>query len=501
MQKTISLFFLILIVSFVNVFGQNCTHTFGSPSPSITGGVAFHLFGDGYSSHNLNGVYQYEQGGNYSLESWRVGRYDPSLPFYSINPVNPLGCNISTPRPQKIMNGRHLKIGTSWNVAPDNIIFYTLTIENNYSSNVESGEITFHFNNNTFNLFPNDLIYDNYNHWFSRISINNSAQVFNETEVKWAFSNLHPGEQRHVYIPLETSSTIRKGDPYMIPYAVLYTERGKKIFSTPQQRPSTVAGNPHDPNIKTLINTGCLQMNSSEPKEQTLLYMIEFQNEGDGPTQYVEILDELSPYLDSNSVHIVDYSFPCSVSNLGNDVTFFFDDIYLPASNEPLPSWHSYDETKGYVIFEVCTDPEIEVGICIENTADIIFTDQAPITTNTTVICSFEDCEVYAPTCSKFRESPTEDRPIVSDSPSYKIHPNPAQDVAYLSLELPEDTEITAALINSHGRIAKSIFTAVAFEKGQHRQTISLENLSSGVYFLHLSFANETTIQRIVIVN
>ncbi|MFK8039546.1 MAG: T9SS type A sorting domain-containing protein [Crocinitomicaceae bacterium] len=138
---------------------------------------------------------------------------------------------------------------------------------------------------------------------------------------------------------------------------------------------TTYIGASYDPNNK-LVN---LPEFINPAIQEELYYTINFQNTGTAPAQDVFIEDQLSQYLDWNSLEIISKSHNMFYSlDANGKIVFTFPQIWLPDSttNEPL--------SKGYVAFKIKESATIPVNQPIENTAHIFFDLNPAIITNTT---------------------------------------------------------------------------------------------------------------------
>ncbi len=110
----------------------------------------------------------------------------------------------------------------------------------------------------------------------------------------------------------------------------------------------------------------------------TLNYTITFQNTGNAPAENVVITDTLPASLDLSTFNLIMSSHAVSVNMTPNGiVTFLFNGINLPDStnNEP--------ESHGFVRFSIEAISSIVNNTLIENTANIFFDQNAPVSTST----------------------------------------------------------------------------------------------------------------------
>ena len=146
-------------------------------------------------------------------------------------------------------------------------------------------------------------------------------------------------------------------------------------------------GKTYDPNDKTSL-TGFTQQGYIEPND-TLDYLIRFQNTGNYYAQNVHITDQLSDHLDWSSLNVTAASHDVQ-TNVNDDghVTFSFYDILLPDSTTDEPRSH------GYVRFQIQPNQQGQHLSIIENTAEIYFDLNPAVITNTTLNTIF-DCNDF----------------------------------------------------------------------------------------------------------
>lgn len=121
-----------------------------------------------------------------------------------------------------------------------------------------------------------------------------------------------------------------------------------------------------------------------------LTYTIFFQNTGNVPAQNIVVEDPLSELFDLSTMQIEASSHAVMVEvTADNVVHFVFNDIALPDS--------ASDEagSQGYVVFRVSPFTGQPGGTVIENTAQIMFDDGLPETTNGTINTVFT-CDMIA---------------------------------------------------------------------------------------------------------
>lgn len=138
----------------------------------------------------------------------------------------------------------------------------------------------------------------------------------------------------------------------------------------------TVVGS-YDPNDKT-----CLEGNSITPDKigDYLNYVIRFQNTGTHAAENVVVKDVIDiTKLDISSLQLVASSHPQTTRITANKAEFIFENINLPAETDSEAGSH------GFVAFKIKTKNTLALGDEIQNTANIYFDFNAPITTDPAV--------------------------------------------------------------------------------------------------------------------
>lgn len=128
----------------------------------------------------------------------------------------------------------------------------------------------------------------------------------------------------------------------------------------------------YDPNDKAVSPAGIVPMS-----QEYLDYTIRFENTGNDTAYTVTIKDTLDEDLDLLSLELLGASHVVNMTLVGREVTFLFDNIYLPDSTT------DHDAAQGYVSYRVKPLPEIKEHALVTNTAYIVFDANPTIITNT----------------------------------------------------------------------------------------------------------------------
>jgi len=150
--------------------------------------------------------------------------------------------------------------------------------------------------------------------------------------------------------------------------------------SDPSNNSDTTCGvvwNSYDPNSKEVDHASQIDPDVQE----TLEYMIHFQNDGNFNAVNVELIDTLSENLDLSTFKLIGakHSVAVNLDPVTRIVKFVFNQIYL------VPSSQDLDASQGFVIYSVEEEAGLVEGDEIENTVYIYFDYNSPIITNTTL--------------------------------------------------------------------------------------------------------------------
>lgn len=134
----------------------------------------------------------------------------------------------------------------------------------------------------------------------------------------------------------------------------------------------------YDPNDK-LVNP--VYPNNYALMEEPLVYTIRFQNTGNAEAIDISIRDTLDDYLDPSSFKLISCSHEEVLSIILEDNRFLhfkFKNINLPDSTT------NFDESQGYVSYQIKVNDVIPEETVVYNSASIYFDLNPPIVTNTT---------------------------------------------------------------------------------------------------------------------
>jgi uncharacterized repeat protein (TIGR01451 family) len=213
--------------------------------------------------------------------------------------------------------------------------------------------------------------------------------------------------------------------------------------------------NSYDPNDKAVAPQG-IGEDGKIPNGTRLTYTVRFQNTGNDVAYNVNIKDELDADLDYATLKVVDASHTMLQPYIdGNEVTFAFSNINLPASSVNEPASH------GYVTYSISPKPSLPIGTTITNLANIYFDTNPAIITNSTKNTIF---------------APQSVQQVSGSGLTASVYPNPANSSVSVRID---KTDFTAVLFDMTGK-------TVAVAGGKGNATINTSAVPSGVYMLKM---------------
>lgn len=135
----------------------------------------------------------------------------------------------------------------------------------------------------------------------------------------------------------------------------------------------------YDPNDKTVSPVGLGNPGYIAP-DQSLEYLVRFQNTGNDTAITVMIRDQFDPDLDWSTFQFVSASHPISVwMEDDGEMVFYFENIMLPDSNV------NFAASQGFVKYSISPLASLEPGTQLLNNAGIYFDYNSPVLTNYTL--------------------------------------------------------------------------------------------------------------------
>ena len=192
----------------------------------------------------------------------------------------------------------------------------------------------------------------------------------------WNFSNLAVSETREIVVTMNINSPLET-PPVDVGNQLIFTatatdDEDETPLNNTSTLTQTVVGS-YDPNDKTCAEGSSLSISDVG---NYLHYVIRFENTGTANAEFIVVRDviDTSKFLINTLTPLSgSHSFTTKIRNT-NQVEFIFENINLPFDDA---------NNDGYVAFKIKTKPTLTVGTNINNTANIYFDYNAPITTNT----------------------------------------------------------------------------------------------------------------------
>jgi len=306
------------------------------------------------------------------------------------------------------------------------------------------------------------------------VSLNGVPVVVTPTTTgfEYTFTNLQPFETAvlHVSVQVPLLPDVELGD--LINAAVTITPTDGDIVpeDNTSATVSMIVGS-YDPNDITESRGREIEINNFDDADY-LYYTVRFQNTGTYHARNARIEDLLGTQFDYSTVQVIRSSHDFTMDRQNNHLTWTFNNIYLPASQDNEEASH------GYIYFRVKPLPGYQAGDIIPNSADIYFDYNPAIVTNT-----FET--EFVDTAMNVRE--------VADN-KFKMYPNPAKNIVNIMAANDGDNIASVKIYDLTGKV---IYSAKA---NAASVIIDSAAFASGNYFVEvLSSTNAKTIKKLLI--
>ncbi|MEE1897876.1 BspA family leucine-rich repeat surface protein [Flavobacterium rakeshii] len=298
---------------------------------------------------------------------------------------------------------------------------------------------------------------------YASFSYNEEIQQFSEAsqetssatdnELTFSLGSISPFESKFVDITMETFAppTVEGGE--IISFNATVTPNTND--NTPNDNSFSFnqpVVNSFDPNDKKVVQGEEIYI---EEAGEYLDYIIRFQNTGSASAITVRIEDVLHENLDWNTFTPItaSHNYRVEITD-GNQVSFIFDDIYLPHEDADEEGSH------GFVAYKIKPVQDIEIGDMITGTAGIYFDYNLPIITNS---ANTEVIELLG--LNDFSLN------------SITVYPNPAKSI----LNIQTDGNTIIENINIYNIEGREILNVK-----EQTESINIQNLSEGVYFMNI---------------
>ncbi|RZK11315.1 MAG: T9SS type A sorting domain-containing protein [Flavobacterium sp.] len=281
------------------------------------------------------------------------------------------------------------------------------------------------------------------------------------------FTNLLPFESRTMTFSMQipTIPTVALGDIVGTVASITFEESDAVAGNNYSVVNTTIVGS-YDPNDKAESNNGKV-MHELFTEDDYLKYTIRFENMGTANAFTVKVTDVLEDKLDETSVRMIGASHNYTLSRIGSELTWTFNNIQLPPSVINTQTGH------GYIAFKVKPKPGYLVGDIFENTASIYFDFNPAIVTNTvnTEFVSFLNIDDF----------------VLNE---LKVYPNPVKNILNIV-----SNKSTVESIIVYDLLGKTILSKTV---NGTSTMVNVSGLSNGIYLVKIVAAQEEKVFKIV---
>lgn len=282
--------------------------------------------------------------------------------------------------------------------------------------------------------------------------------------ITWNYADLLPFESRSINVSYNTLAPPTNEDGDVLVFeATINPVSGDENSIDNVYHFEQIIVNSQDPNVKQV-------MQGAEIYEveigNYLDYIVRFQNVGTASAINVRVDDVLSNKLNWNTLRPLSSSHSYRVEILdGNQVSFIFDDINLPAeADDP-------EGSNGYIAFQVKTKSDLLLGDTVTNTANIYFDFNDAVITNTVSTQVVENLGITDTNLEA----------------KISLIPNPVSET--LNISFSENISFQKAKVYSI--LGEKIIETT-------EQQIDLSNFTSGIYFVEVATSQGSITKKVV---
>jgi uncharacterized repeat protein (TIGR01451 family) len=474
--------------AFIVVAGQSaCGYDFGIQQGAIITGQLF-------IDANNNGIYDFGEAG-IPYQSVQVGSYTAISNNYGEYSITvPLGVYIVSYTPQSPYNPYPLTTPSSYTVSAT--VYGNVYGNNNFGLNIPPGTV-----NLSVSIYPGTTVTPGFPAWYY-IYVNNigamptgatltmhydpnlsyvttnlgfaSHNAATQT-ITWNLPTIAPGNSAYVYVKFNASTSLTIGQMTMEEVSVMPTSGTDIDLSNNTDTLHQVVTGSWDPNnklsIRTNNNNPTEQIISSINPDQSITYVVNFQNTGTAPAVNVSIVDILSSDLVANSFQLLAMSHNGNVFRNGSNVSFVFSNIMLPDSNTNEPGSH------GFVAFKVNAVNGLPAGHVISDEAAIYFDFNQPVITNYAIVTMINPLGIN------------------EHAADYQVnlYPNPSGGLININGNFTGSENMQLRLNDVTGRVIINETLKPA------NQSLDISGIAAGVYLLELSINQQRQVYRLVI--
>ena len=280
------------------------------------------------------------------------------------------------------------------------------------------------------------------------------------------FTNLGAFEMAYLSVTftVATPPTANSGD--ILPFVATLNMSNDNNPGNNESTFQQVVVNSFDPNDITCHEGDMITLAQAT---QPLHYTIRFQNTGTAPAVNVRLENELSDLLDWNTFRPIGASHDYLANRMGNQVTFTFSNINLPAEQD--------DETgsNGYVIYEIKPKATAALGDVIDNTAEIYFDFNAAIVTNT---ASTTIAQLSTPQ---------------NQAAEFALYPNPTS--GKFTIRCSQENAVSIEISDVRG----SKVVAATLIPIQNEASVDVSHLQSGLYFVRINCGATSSVKKLMV--
>jgi PKD repeat protein len=333
--------------------------------------------------------------------------------------------------------------------------------------------------NNTITLTYDSLrIFDNAS--LTPTSINPTTRT-----ITWDIPTIASYTNQYLYVNFTAIVQLMMNTPVTTTAAISNNTGTETLLANNTATLNQLSVSSWDPNDKLVIRTNTdnvMEQNiSSIDSNQTIEYMIRFQNLGNYKAINIRIVDELSDKLDPNSYVLLGGSDNCQVTRLGNVVTYKFDNIDLPTEAD------SGDASNGFVTFKIKALSSLVEGDIISDMANIYFDFNEPVATPYSNLLMVDPSFIL------------DSQAIIITNNNVGVFPNPLSERGFVKYVLTDDSQVKLSLSEINGKTIMDETTQG--NKGMNYYNLDVSNHKSGLYILKVSSSQGTSNHKINIIN
>lgn len=299
-----------------------------------------------------------------------------------------------------------------------------------------------------------------------------AAASSTNTTATWNINNFQPMQYQNFSISVLTSGLAIVGDTLHSSAEILPSVTDTVPADNFDEQPQYVV-NSCDPNDK-VVSPNDFITQAQVTNGLYLEYTINFQNTGTAPAINISIVDTLDAnfVIPSFEVLSASHAYTWTISGQGI-ITFTFANIYLPDSGANEPASH------GFIKYRLRPSTNFTTYVKLTNTAYIYFDNNAPIQTN------YTSTRVYNTTGIIKTENGN----------TIFIYPNPSKGKISIA---SSDKSVNEMQVSLYSVIGNKVFEK-KIKNTEANETVELNNLSKGIYFVKVIANNKPYQQKIVL--